>query len=73
MVCGGFSKTVAPSLRIGWCIPGKWRKEVTRLKAWLNIAAPTLPQLALAQFMEDGGYERHLRKVTAIYRRQVDA
>jgi DNA-binding transcriptional MocR family regulator len=72
MVCGGFSKTIAPSLRIGWCIPGKWVREVTRLKAWLNIAAPTLPQLALAQFLQDGGYERHLRKVTAIYRRQVD-
>ena len=42
------------------------------MKAWLNIAAPTLPQLALAQFMQDGGYERHLRKVTSIYRRQVD-
>ena len=72
MVCGGFSKTIAPSLRIGWCMPGRWIKEVTRFKAWLNIAAPTLPQLALAQFMEDGGYERHLRKVTAIYHRQVD-
>jgi DNA-binding transcriptional MocR family regulator len=72
MICGGFSKTVAPSLRIGWCIPGRWVKQVTRMKAWLNIAAPTLPQLALAQFMQDGGYERHLRKVTSIYRRQVD-
>jgi len=72
MVCGGFSKTVAPSLRIGWSIPGKWIKEVVRMKAWLNIAAPTLPQLALAQFMQDGGYERHLRKVTSIYRRQVE-
>ncbi len=72
MVCGGFSKTIAPSLRIGWCIPGKWIKEVARMKAWLNIAAPTLPQLALAQFMENGSYERHLRKVTAIYHRQVD-
>ena len=72
MVCGGFSKTIAPSLRIGWCIPGKWFREITRMKAWLNIAAPTLPQLALAQFMQDGGYERHLRKVTSIYHRQVD-
>lgn len=72
MVCGGFSKTVAPSLRIGWCIPGKWMHDVVRAKAWLNIAAPTLPQLALAQFMENGGYERHLRKVTAIYHKQVE-
>jgi DNA-binding transcriptional MocR family regulator len=72
MICGGFSKTVAPSLRIGWCIPGRWIKQVTRMKAWLNIAAPTLPQLALAQFMQDGGYERHLRKVTSVYRRQVE-
>jgi DNA-binding transcriptional MocR family regulator len=72
MVCGGFSKTVATGLRIGWCIPGKWMKQVSRMKAWLNIATPTLPQMALAQFMENGGYERHLRKVTAIYRRQVE-
>ncbi len=72
MICGGFSKTVAPSLRIGWCMPGKWIKQVTRMKAWMNIAAPTLPQLALAQFMQDGGYERHLRKVTSVYRRQVE-
>jgi DNA-binding transcriptional MocR family regulator len=72
MVCGGFSKTVATGLRIGWCMPGKWMKQVSRLKAWLNIAAPTLPQMALAQFMENGSYERHLRKVTAIYRRQVE-
>ncbi len=72
MVCGGVSKSVAPSLRIGWCMPGKWVKEVTRAKAWLNIGSPTLPQLALAQFMEEGGYDRHLRKVTSIYRRQVE-
>ncbi|HEX8914367.1 MAG TPA: PLP-dependent aminotransferase family protein, partial [Humisphaera sp.] len=72
MVCGGVSKTVAPGLRIGWCMPGRWIREVTRMKAWLNIASPTLPQLALAQFLEEGGYERHLRKVTTIYRRQVE-
>ncbi len=72
MACGGFSKTVATGLRIGWCIPGKWMKEVSRMKAWLNIATPTLPQMALAQFMENGSYERHLRKVTTIYRRQVE-
>ena len=40
IICGGFSKTVAPSLRIGWCIPGKWTRQVTRGKAWMNIAAP---------------------------------
>jgi len=72
MVCGGFSKTVAPSLRIGWCIPGKWTRAVTASKAWLNIAAPTLPQLALAQFLEEGGYERHVRKVKTIYRHQIE-
>ncbi|MFT3786620.1 MAG: hypothetical protein QM770_10700 [Tepidisphaeraceae bacterium] len=31
-----------------------------------------MPQLALARFLDEGGYERHLRKVTSIYRRQVE-
>lgn len=72
MVCGGFSKTVATGLRVGWCVPGRWRDVVARHKAWLNVASPTLPQLALAQFMEGGGYERHVRKVRAAYRAQVE-
>lgn len=72
ILCGGFSKTVATGLRVGYCMPGKWYDEVAKLKAWLNIATPTLPQLALARFMAQGGYERHLRKVRATYQRQVE-
>lgn len=49
MVCGGFSKTVATGLRIGWCVPGTWMREVARMKAWtftigrFKAASPSAP------------------------------
>jgi DNA-binding transcriptional MocR family regulator len=72
MLCGGVSKTIATGLRIGWCMPGRWRNDVAKAKAWLNIASPTLPQLALSQFLEHGGFDRHIRKVRATYQKQVE-
>jgi len=37
-----------------------------------NLAAPTLSQLALANFLAEGGYERHLRQARARYAAQIE-
>ncbi len=29
------------------------------------VATPTLPQMAIADFLDNGGYERHLRELAA--------
>ena len=36
-----------------------------------NLANPTLPQLAVADFLHTGGYDRWLRRARAAYREQV--
>ncbi len=36
-----------------------------------TLATPTLPQLAIAEFLATGGYDRHLRRVRKLYAEQV--
>jgi DNA-binding transcriptional MocR family regulator len=59
--CASFSKTLSPGFRVGWAVPGRYRTRVEHLKYVSSIAAPTLPAMALAEFLARGGYERHLR------------
>ncbi len=61
--CGGVSKTLAPGYRVGWIAPGKFKDKVIRQKNISIISTPSLNQEAIANFMENGRYENHLRKL----------
>lgn len=63
LLCSSYSKVLAPGFRVGWIAAGRFQEEVNRLKFISNIAAPVLPQLALAEFLESGGYDRHVRSL----------
>lgn len=63
LLCGSFSKTLAPGYRVGWVAPGRFREKVELLKFAQSVATPTLPQLAITAFLRDGGYDRHLRSL----------
>ena len=61
------SKTLAPGYRVGWVAGGRWHEQVLRLKYGNTLACPTLPGMAVAEFLASGGYDRHLRRLrTAI-------
>jgi len=61
MLCSSFSKTVAPGYRVGWVAPGRFREEVEQLKFTQTVGTPTLPQMAIAELLDTGGYDHHLR------------
>jgi DNA-binding transcriptional MocR family regulator len=62
VLCSSFTKTLAPGFRIGFVVPGRRHHErIERLKFITNVASPTLPQRALARYLSDGAYDRHLR------------
>ncbi|WP_284691287.1 aminotransferase-like domain-containing protein [Agrilutibacter solisilvae] len=63
MHCGSFSKSLAPGYRIGWVAAGKHARAVARgkLTSSLNTNVPT--QIALARYLERGGFDRHLRRL----------
>lgn len=71
LYCASFSKTLSPGLRIGWIAPGRHQERVEYLKYVANLATPTAPQLAVADLLESGRYERHLRQVRGQYARAV--
>ena len=71
LYCSSFSKTLAPGFRVGWIAPGRYLERIIQLKALLNIATASPTQLALAEFLTNGGYDHHLRKVRRVYARQT--
>lgn len=71
LYCASFSKTLSSGLRIGWIAPGRHLERIEYLKYVNNLATATVPQLAIADLLESGGYERHLRQVRGDYARAV--
>ena len=71
---GSVSKILAPALRIGWLIPAPWlRDDVVAAKQEADLGNPVLAQLVLADLMESGRLERHLRTVRRRHQRRRDA
>lgn len=63
MHCSSFSKCLAPGYRVGWASPGRYAKAVERLKLTTTLATSVPAQIALASYLQKGGYDRHLRSL----------
>lgn len=72
MLVSAFSKDISPGLRIGWVAPGRFKTELEWLKFTISASPPTLPQYAIADFIESGGYDRHLRRIRREYARNIE-
>ena len=71
---GTVSKTLGPALRLGWMVlPARIRDTVVGHKVLSDHGLPTIDQLALAQLIESGAYDRHLRQARRRYRARRDA
>ena len=68
---GTLSKTLSPGLRVGWVAPGRFLASVRRRKLVTGLGCATIPQLAAAEYLTSGGYERHLRRLRAAYKSQL--
>jgi DNA-binding transcriptional MocR family regulator len=67
LLCSSFSKDLVPGYRVGWVAPGRFRATIEWLKYTTNVATATLPQVAIAKFLESGGYDHHLRSIRRLY------
>lgn len=68
---GSASKTLAPALRMGWLIsPQSLIHDLSQAKLDADRGSSTLDQLALAEFINRGYLDRHLRRARLIYSRR---
>ncbi len=70
--CASFSKSLTSAYRIGWALPGRYRDQVEKLKFLNTLTSPSIPQLAIAEFLERDGFDHHLRRVRKAYAQQAN-
>ena len=71
LLCSSFGKSLAPSLRVGWCAPGRYLERVRRLKFITTLGTPVVLQKTVSDFLRNGGYDHHLRSIRRAYQNQV--
>jgi DNA-binding transcriptional MocR family regulator len=71
MLCSSFSKTVSPGLRVGYVAAGRHHPQVALLKTLASGVTGAVPQAALAEFIEGGGFDRQVRHARRAYAAQV--
>jgi len=71
---GTFSKVLFPAVRVGYLVvpPALWDAFVAAREA-LDLFSPTLYQLVLADFLAEGHFARHIRRMRAVYLRRRQA
>ncbi len=71
--CSSFSKCLAPGYRIGWAAAGRFSQRVQELQLGTSLSAALPSQLALADYLETGAFDSHLRGLRGVLQRRRDA
>jgi GntR family transcriptional regulator/MocR family aminotransferase len=70
---GTFSKTLSPSIRMGYMIlPPQLLEIYNDLFRTYNAAVPLLNQYVIGRLIETGDYERHIRRLNNVFRKRLE-
>src|ERR1700677_21150 len=67
-----FPRFFHPGYRVGWVAGGRFRAEIERLQLLTTMASPSLQQHVIAEFLESGGYDRHVKRLRTTLASQVE-
>jgi GntR family transcriptional regulator/MocR family aminotransferase len=71
---GTFSKVLFPAIRVGYLVvPAALRQRFVDAREAFDLFSSTLYQLVLADFLSEGHFARHLRRMRGVYRSRRDA
>ncbi len=72
LLCSSFTKSIAPGLRVGWIVPGRYRDRVLHMKYATSSTSVPAMQMAVTAFIRDGHYHRHVRRMRLIYQHNME-
>jgi len=72
LLCSSVSKVLEPQLGLGWVMPGKYLEEIEYERFLSSSSHFSLPQLAVAEILSRGSFDRHLRLARETYRQRRD-
>lgn len=71
---GTFSKVLFPSLRLGYVVvPADLIERFLAVRFAMDVGSPTFLQAVLADFIREGHFSRHIRRMRAVYAERRDA
>lgn len=68
ITCSSFSKTAAPSYRVGWLLSRRYEEKAKGLKRALSCSTSLLNQMVIYEFIRGGDYDRHMRRLIQVLR-----
>lgn len=66
--CASMHKTLAPGMRLGWISGGRWQKRIRMLKYAQSRPNDPMSQVAVADYMGSGAFDRHLSRLRRLLR-----
>jgi len=72
LLCSSVSKVLEPQLGLGWVMPGKYLEKIEYERFLSSSSHFSLPQLAVAEILSRGSFDRHLRLARETYRQRRD-
>ena len=67
-----FSRTIAPSMRVGYMvIPKRLTEKFERNIGFYSCTVPVFDQLVLAEFISNGSFERHINRIRRKKRKEL--
>jgi DNA-binding transcriptional MocR family regulator len=72
MICGSFSKTVGPGLRVGFADAGRWSQRVQQLRAVQSGSHTEFLEIAMADLLTQPGTESAYRQLRTVFAARVD-
>ncbi len=70
--CGSFTKSLAPGYKIGWVASGRFKDQLLAKKFVTTLGTSLPPQKAIAQYLSNSAYDRHLRQLRQKLMQQVN-